>query len=47
MIFKQNVQPCVRERAHLFSAVSSDDLMQLTDTAIVEELQERAPILSR
>ena len=34
-------------KSPIFSKVSSDDLMQLTDTAIVEELQERAPILSR
>ena len=38
---------CSRKSPSIFSKVSSDDLMQLTDTAIVEELQERAPILSR
>ena len=38
---------CSRKSPSIFSKVSSDDLMQLTNTAIVEELQERAPILSR
>ena len=38
---------CLRKSPSIFSKVSSDDLMQLTDTSIVEELQERAPILSR
>ena len=38
---------CSRKSPSIFSKVSSDDLVQLTDTAIIEELQERAPILSR
>ena len=38
---------CSKKNPSILSKVSSDNLMQLTDTAIVKELQERAPILSR
>ena len=38
---------CSRKSPSILSKVSCKDLMQLTDTAIVKELQERASVLSR
>jgi signal-transduction protein with cAMP-binding, CBS, and nucleotidyltransferase domain len=38
---------CSKKNPSILSKVSSDNLMQLTDTAIVKELHKRAPILSR
>ena len=38
---------CSKKNPSILSRVSPDCLMQLTDTAVVDELKERAPVLSR